>query len=225
MVDGATWQGGRSGWRGRATASRSRPRAEAAGAQPAAGRAAAIAWAKGLAEDPAVVFLDTETTGLGGGAEVVDLAVVDGSGRIVLETLVRPMAAIPIEATAIHGIGDADVAAAPTWPEVHDALCRLLAERTVVVYNAAFDRRLVGQCGARHGLALPEVRWECAMLAYAGYRAEAGGRGRLLRWHKLEQAVLAFGAEPGGHRAAADALACRAVVLGMASTVSDDAGF
>lgn len=225
----AAWRDGRGGWRGRgATAGRAPASRGATAPKPSAGRGAAVAWAREMTSDPAVVFLDTETTGLGGTAEVVDLAVVALDGRVVLETLIRPAAAIPPDATAIHGIGDVDVADAPSWPEVHDALCHVLAERPVVVYNAAFDRRMVGQCGARHGLSLPALRWECAMLAYAGYREEANGRGRGYRWHKLEQAVLAFGSRPGGHRAAADALACRAVVIGMAAADSgpptDDEG-
>lgn len=190
-----------------------------------AARAGAIAWAVALAADPEVLFLDTETTGLGGGAEVVDLAIVGRDGRVLLETLVRPVAPIPADASAIHGIRDGDVAAAPSWPELHDALCRLLVDRRVVVYNAAFDRRMVTQCGARHGLSLPELRWECAMLAYAAFHGEAAGRGSRYRWHKLERAARAFDAAPGGHRAAADALACRAVVLGMAvAAVEDDQG-
>lgn len=192
------------------------------GAAARSPRAEAIAWAVALAGDPRVVFLDTETTGLGGGAEVVDLAVVGRDGGILLETLVRPVAPIPPDASAIHGIGDADVAGAPGWPEVHEGLCRLLAGRPVVVYNAAFDRRMVGQCGERHGLALPDLRWECAMLAYARFRGEPGGRGGRFRWHKLEHAVRAFGAAAGGHRAAADALACRAVVFGMAGAAAGD---
>lgn len=184
-------------------------------------RAPAVAWAAALAADPDVLFLDTETTGLGPTAEVVDLAVVGHDGRVLLETLVRPLDPIPPDATAIHGLRDADVAIAPAWPAVHDALCRLLAGRPVVVYNAAFDRRLVAQSGARYGLVLPEVRWECAMLAYAEFRGEPGGRGGRCRWHKLEQAARAFGAAPGGHRAAADALACRAVLFGIAAAAAD----
>jgi len=178
-------------------------------------RRRAVAWAATLASDPEVVYLDTETTGLGGGAEVVDIAVVGHDGRVLFETLVRPVTPIPPDASAIHGIRDADVAGAPGWPEIHDRLCRLLTGRPIVVYNAAFDRRIVAQCCARHGLPFPDLVWECAMQAYARFHGEGdGGRYRL---HKLERAVRAFDAAPGGHRAAADALACRAVVVGMAS--------
>ena len=188
------------------------------GASPPAAeaRAGAVAWAIGLVANPRTVYLDTETTGLGRDAEVVDIAVAGNDGRVLFETLVRPHAAIPPDASAIHGIFDADVVDAPRWADIHDTLCRLLAGRPVVVYNASFDRRIVVQCGERHGLSVPDIAWHCAMRRYAEFCGEWDARLGRHRWQKLELAVAAFGAAPGGHRAAADALACRAVVLGMA---------
>lgn len=177
----------------------------------------AVGWATRLAEDAAVVYLDTETTGLGFDDEIVDVAVVGAGGQVLLDTLVRPSRPIPPGASAVHGLTDRDVAGAPTWDLVYPGLLSVLAGRVVVVYNADFDRRLVGQCCARCGLAEPAVRWECAMRAYADFHGEPG-RGGGYRWHPLERAVRTFGVAPGGHRALADALACRAVVLGMAAT-------
>ena len=179
-------------------------------------REEAIAWASRLALDPRTVYLDTETTGLDARAEVVDIAVVASDGRVLLETLVRPVTPIPLEASRIHGIFDADVADAPSWQEVHDRVCAAVVDRIVVVYNAAFDRRMVSQCCGRHGLLPPDTVWECAMRGYAAFHGERTER-HGFRLQKLERAVATFGAAPGGHRAAADALACRAVVLGMAA--------
>jgi DNA polymerase III subunit epsilon len=175
-----------------------------------------MAWAVEVASDPATVYLDTETTGLGPEAEIVDIAVLDGSGRILLETLVRPRGPIPREATRIHGLVAADVASAPTWTEVHDRLCLVLEGRRVVAYNARFDRRIVAQCCARHRLPDRFQAWECAMLAYAAFAGggELGAGGH--RWPRLECAAAAFGVPAGAHRAAADAAACRAVVEGIA---------
>ena len=182
-----------------------------------AARERAIAWAVTLVSDPRTLYLDTETTGLGGTAEVVEIAVVGQGGDVVFETLVRPVEVIPVEVSAIHGIRDADVASAPSWSDIHDRLCGLLDGRPVVVYNAAFDRRLIVQSCDRHGLPAPNVSWECAMRAYAAFfGAAVPGRGGF-RLQKLEVAAAAFGATTGGHRAAGDALACRAIVAGMAA--------
>src|SRR5687768_16062348 len=80
-----------------------------------AARAGAVAWARAIIADPSTVFLDTETTGLGRDAEAVEVAVVGVDGSIVLDTLVRPAQPIPPEASAIHGILDVHVDAAPGW--------------------------------------------------------------------------------------------------------------
>ena len=179
------------------------------------GRATASAWAAAIVDEPRAVFLDTETTGLGGDAEVIEIAVVARDGSLLLDTLVRPERPIPRDAFAIHGISDDTVANAPTWCEIYASLCTILDGGTAVVYNASFDRRIITQCCRHHTLRAPEPTWECAMRSYATFRGERDNRGRI-RMHKLASAAMTFGASPGGHRAAADAFACRAVVLGMA---------
>ncbi len=181
-------------------------------------RTKAITWAMGVVADPRVIYLDTETTGFGPRAEIVDIAVVNSVGEVVLESLVQPTRRIPADATAIHGITDADVKDAPAWRDLYEDLLRVLAGRRVIVYNVFFDRQMVNQACDRYALAAPAADWECAMRKYAGFYGNWDSGKRWYRFQKLERAVLAFGAEPGGHRAAADAIACRAVVLGMAAT-------
>jgi len=181
-------------------------------------RTKAITWAMGVVEDPRVIYLDTETTGFGPRAEIVDIAVVSAAGEVVLESLVQPTRRIPADATAIHGITNADVKDAPAWCDLYADLLRVLAGRRVIVYNVIFDRQMVNQACDRYDLAAPAADWECAMRKYAGFYGNWDSGKRWYRFQKLERAVLDFGAEPGGHRAAADAIACRAVVLGMAAT-------
>ena len=181
-------------------------------------RTKAITWAMGVVADPRVIYLDTETTGFGPRAEIVDIAVVNCAGEVVLESLVQPTRRIPADATAIHGITNADVKDAPAWCDLYEDLLRVLAGRRVIVYNVIFDRQMVNQACDRYALAAPAADWECAMRKYAGFYGNWDSGKRWYRFQKLERAVLAFGAEPGGHRAAADAIACRAVVLGMAAT-------
>jgi DNA polymerase-3 subunit epsilon len=176
----------------------------------------AIAWAREVVRDPGTVFLDTETTGLDGRAEIIDIAIVDLAGLTLLDTLVRPQARIPAEASAIHGILDHHVAGAPRWRDVYGEMLSLLTDRRVVVYNASYDRRMVHQCCDAHSLLPPECIWECAMQRYAEYVGERSQRGRGCRRHKLEVAAGAFGLAPGGHRARADADVCRQVVQRMA---------
>src|SRR5919107_3816599 len=180
-------------------------------------RTKAITWAIGVVDDPRVIYLDTETTGFGPRAEIVDIAVVSAAGEVVLESLVQPTRRIPADATAIHGITNADVKDAPAWCDLYEDLLRVLADQRIIVYNVIFDRQMVNQACDQYDLAAPAADWECAMRKYAGFYGNWDAGKRRYRFQKLERAVLAFGAEPGGHRAAADAVACRAVVLGMAA--------
>lgn len=181
-------------------------------------RRSAVDWARTVMEVAETVFLDTETTGLGASAEIVDVAVISASGEVLVNALVKPGRRIPVEATQIHGIRDEDVAFAPSWEEVIPLVRSVLLDRLVVVYNVGFDRTIVQQCCDRCGVVMPRATWQCAMKAYAAYRQEPS-RGRSgFRWHRLPDAAAAFGLVPGGHRARADAEVCRQVVAAMAET-------
>ncbi|MGI8643802.1 MAG: 3'-5' exonuclease [Thermomicrobiales bacterium] len=184
-------------------------------------RDAAIHWARDVTSDRATLYLDTETTGIGKGAEIIEISIINGDGAVLLDTLVRPVGAIDPGAQRVHGIGIEHLHDAPAWPPVHDTLCQLIRGQRVVVYNAAFDKGLVDQCGRRHGLTTPVSDWHCAMLKYAALKQQPGRYPGQYRWHKLEHAAASFGTSPGGHRALSDARACRVVVLGMAHTPTD----
>ena len=51
-----------------------------------------------------VLIVDTETTGTGAGAEIVDIAIVDTSGKVVYAEPVLPEGRIPSAASAVHGL-------------------------------------------------------------------------------------------------------------------------
>jgi DNA polymerase-3 subunit epsilon len=187
-------------------------------------RSTAIAWAASCCTDANVVYLDTETTGLDGGAEIIDLAVIDHIGRPLLDTLVRPKRRIPADATAIHGIDDGIVAGAPGWPDVYPQLAALLAHASqVVVYNSDFDARIITQVSLAAGLPPLGAPWTCAMQGYAAFAGQRHERYGGWRWHKLIIAAERF-AYPLSqrHRALDDARMCRAVVLGMATGAALD---
>lgn len=184
-------------------------------------RPSAIAWARLIANHPDALFLDTETTGLGSRAEIIDIAIVDRNGRVVLNSLVQPERGIPPEATAIHGLTMADVRHAPRWSEIVPHLARLVSGRLIVVYNADFDRRMIHQCCSRCGQDVPRAEWHCAMRAFAAFCEHPSHHGGY-RWHALEAAAAHFGLPQGGHRALGDAETCRRVVLAMAGGEKHD---
>ena len=112
------------------------------------------------------VILDTETTGLDDGAEIIEVAVIDAEGRVLFDSLVQPRSPIPEEVTGIHGITNEMVRDAPTWPAVLRKLEPLLKERLILIYNAAFDTRLINQTCALWGIQELQLHAECVMEAF-----------------------------------------------------------
>lgn len=171
------------------------------------------------------LFLDTETTGLDEQAEIVQIAVLDHNGEALLDCLVQPTKPIPPEATAVHGITDADVADALPFGLLVPVLGHLLRERTVVIYNAEYDLRLLQQSAGPQGWGawmrgtLRDCRPVCAMLLYAEFYGEPGRAGQF-RWQKLDKAAeqCGIGWDGAAHRARADADMCRRIVRHMAQT-------
>lgn len=172
----------------------------------------AAAW---LAEDASgerpLRVLDTETTGLGEDAEIVELAIVDAAGATVLHSLVRPSVPIEPAAAAVHGLTDADLADAPRladlWPRVRDAI----RGARVVAYNADFDRRMLAQSAARYDLKRPGCRWDCLMELCTALSDDGE------RWLSLEAVCWELGVAGGGHRALGDALAAAEVLRMLAA--------
>lgn len=184
-----------------------------ADADPATTTGAARDWIRELLKDDFLV-LDTETTGLGYGAEVIEIGVVGHDGRERLSSLVRPRAGhVPAAVTAIHGLTMDDLKDAPTFAEVYDALLDLARGRRVVAWNAPFDERMVRQSAATWGRRERLKGFECAMRAYALARGLRHGRAKLER-AAAETGVLAAGRQ--SHRSSDDARLTLQVLMRVA---------
>lgn len=154
-----------------------------------------------------VLILDTETTGLyPGRSEIIQIGVIDCAGNILLDTYVKPQT--PIEEVAgqmedsgewygerysstafeINGITNALVADAPTMPELWPRLLDILANKTIVVYNADFDHGMLDGEQQRHSLPDLPAEWECAMLWYADWFGDYSYRHHSNRWQRLGEA-------------------------------------
>ena len=156
-------------------------------------------------------FLDTETTGLHPPHDkLVELAIINEAGDVVLDTLVNPERPIGY-ATQIHGISDEMVASAPTmenlWPQIHN----IVTGNHIVIYNAQFDTRFFPDqlnCAAKIS---------CAMLRFAPIYGEIHPFYGDYAWQKLTTAAACINYEWVGnaHRALADTLATRALWVWM----------
>jgi DNA polymerase-3 subunit epsilon/CBS domain-containing protein len=104
------------------------------------------------------VFLDTETTGLDAatariiqiGAMHMNAGVLDLAGAF--DTLVDPGVPVPASSTAIHGLGDADVASAPGFATVAGALTAFLADRVLIGHSIGYDLAILAREAAAAGV-------------------------------------------------------------------------
>jgi len=164
------------------------------------------------------VYLDTETTGLDKNAEIVEIAVVDDTGQILINRLIRPTQPIPPVVSNLHGITDEMVAGAISWPALWPTVRGLLLGKTIGIYNAEFDVRIMRQSLERYRLPWRESLATSDILSlYSEYRGEWDPTRRALRRFRLEDAGRAFRIPlPNTHRAADDALLARALLRRIA---------
>ncbi|MFH1738393.1 MAG: 3'-5' exonuclease [bacterium] len=165
------------------------------------------------------IYLDTETTGFQSTAQIVEIAIVDSGGQVLLDSRIHPTFPIPPDATGIHGITDADVEDAPSFLNVAPAVFDLLHERVCVIYNSAFDSRMLKQSAnlyqASRGMFDGHFAMSCAMCLYADFLQEGG------KWQKLGNAARQchIPVPERLHGAAVDAKLTREIMLYMASVL------
>ena len=157
---------------------------------------------RGLLGREDVLILDTETTGMGKGAEVIEVAVVNTRGETLLDTLVKPQSSrMNPHAQRVHGITSQMLSSAPSWAEVLPELSELADRRTVLAWNAPFDRGMLAQTSHIWGLDHPTWLFVCAMRLYAKGR---GIKNRGLQKVLVDEGLTHLHAEHKSHRALGD---------------------
>jgi DNA polymerase III epsilon subunit-like protein len=165
----------------------------------------------------APLFLDTETTGLGDADQALEIGLTDADGNLVFETRLNPTVAIAPQAAAVHGIDASALADAPSWPDVAQQLQHCIGQRPLVIFNAAFDTRILRQTTAAHGDRadwLNAVTVHCAMQLAADFFGTTNRYGTISLASAASQAELVW--EGAAHSAIADAKMTAGVVNAIA---------
>lgn len=149
--------------------------------------------------------VDTETTGRGDGAEVVELAVVDARGEVLFDSVIRPERRISEGARRLHGLTAERLSNAPSFASLYEQVRKLIAGRILVAYYAPFDRRVLNASCRHAGLAEIPATWICALDTYESLR---GFRPPLHVACEIESVQV----PTQRHRAAADALALQRLI-------------
>lgn len=171
--------------------------------------------------DCTFVAFDTETTGTGPGARLVEIAGARFRGDEFLgrfDTLIDPGVPIPEESTAVHQITDDMVAGKPKAGEVLTDFFAFAEDAVLVAHNAEFDASIIGLELTRLRRPAPENlildSLKAARRVFPGQAA-----------HSLDALIELIGIPPQEerHRAFADAELVRHLVRRMAEAIGGDA--
>jgi DNA polymerase-3 subunit epsilon len=157
------------------------------------------------------LILDTETTGLVFDDVIVQLAITDLDGNTLFNSHIKPTKKNRIwdEIIEIHGITMNDLQNAPSLREAWPTIAEIISGKTLLMYNADFDLRLLRQTAEQDEFELPELRAQDIMKLYSSYVGE---------WSDY-LGNYKYQALPGrNHNANGDCLACLHVIEKMAET-------
>lgn len=148
-------------------------------------------WAHALLNDPRLLVIDVQTTGLHQ-AWAVQIGITDRYGTTVFDELINPLADITPAAAALHGITTEAISSAPTFSTLLPALALILDGRRPLAYNAPFDQQILDRELRRHhgpaAAARPQLTtcaWEDAMQPYAAWKGLWSARHHTYRYQPL----------------------------------------
>lgn len=161
-----------------------------------------------------VVIVDTETTGAGPGARLVEIGALhvrDGKVIAQFQTLIDPEENIPSYVIRIHGITNAMVKGAPRAKLVLPAFLEFVGDRCLLAHNAAFDRGIIAQELLRVGMKRPDIPMFCSVRLARKVFPQAPN-------HKLSTLASYLKIpDPPSHRAIADCMTTVGVLVACAS--------
>jgi DNA polymerase-3 subunit epsilon len=158
-------------------------------------------------------IVDTETTGLlsDPDGQIIEIAAVNPAGEVVFHSLVKPDVPVSSAATKVHGITDADLVVAPTFPEIWRPLTDVLTSVPLIFcYNMIFDHTMLKKTAKRFGCVMHPIKiqeWKCMMVAYAKYHGVWDSYHKSYTYQKLHVACARLGVPLSqSHRATGDCL-------------------
>jgi DNA polymerase-3 subunit epsilon len=181
-----------------------------------------------------VCILDTETTGMQG--EIIDLCILSVDGRVLFDSLIKPICAVEAAATKLHGIDESMLRDAPAFVEIWPQIFTVLQPfKTIYTYNAKFDSERLVHTGMVNGIGIqarygihqrihPEIQyvvpaiWHCLMRLYALYWGEEDPRFATPTFQSLSNACIQQDIQHSNwHRAKGDAQAALKLLHKLAS--------
>jgi DNA polymerase III alpha subunit (gram-positive type) len=167
------------------------------------------------------LFLHSKTTGALEFAEVVEIAILDSSGKPLVDELVKPKRHIRATATEEHGVTDDMVDNAPRWAEILPRIEEVLIGKKVCVYDLANELLALQNSyqNIHQRWVLDTNNFYNLMELFSRYRNERDPRTGQLLAYTLEEAARLVGIDIeiiAFRRAHEDAWLMRAILLAIA---------
>lgn len=167
------------------------------------------------------VYVECKASGSHLASEVVEIAVIEHDGGLLLDELVRPKGRIEVQASRQHGITPDVARLAPPWPEVWSKVRPVLEGRMIGIYGLEQTLALMQRSHRR-----THLRWEmntadffCIMKLHSLFAGQLDERAHAYRTFPLEQAAESLGLDAElfrSRRALDDARLVRAVLMALA---------
>jgi DNA polymerase III subunit epsilon len=169
-----------------------------------------------LAEAP--LFLDTETTGFDETDQIIEIAITDANGHVLFESRLQPTVAICSGAQDLHKISMDDLVNAPSWRDISYQIEALLSDRSLIIFNSAYDIRMMMQTAQAFNEStewITNIKTHCAMEIAAQKYGATNKHGTLSLMNASARAGVTW------KGAVADTLALVDLVQAMAVAVID----
>jgi len=157
-----------------------------------------------------VVVLDTETTGIDTGAEIIEFAAYDIRKGRMMSSLFRPVSNVPPNVEELTGITQKMLVDEKPVRDYELQIKNMLGGKVWVGYNVAFDLRILHQTFLIHGIKFPPIPLVMVdvMLLASNVIQVYNSIGEY-KWWKLAEACDRLGVIPESeyHRAMADVVA------------------
>jgi DNA polymerase-3 subunit epsilon len=167
------------------------------------------------------LFLHSKTTGAMDLSEVVEIAILDSSGKPLVDELVKPKRHIRQTATEEHGVTDDMVDTAPRWAEILPKIEETLVGKKVIVYDFASELQALQNSykNIHQRWIFDSNNFYSLMDLFSRYRNERDPRTGAFLAYSLEEAACMVGLDIeiiAFRRAHEDAWLMRAILLAIA---------
>ncbi|GHO50960.1 exonuclease domain-containing protein [Ktedonospora formicarum] len=111
-----------------------------------------VLWANAVLTLPNLALPEIDTTGLDAAAEIVRVTLIDSTGAVLDDILIKPTRPLSPQVSEINGIHNKDLEHAPTIREAWPRIERCFQGRHVVSFSQDFDRDKLNETANRDQL-------------------------------------------------------------------------